>query len=378
MSKKRKALLLLAVPLFLLTLFLSVTHQGRTAFKTALFVPEVVPRIPIKPQRFLLGDPTREELSYPLESGQGLADLYRPSTKGKHSAVLLFLGVNPAGRDDPRVVSLAKGLARAGMLVMVPWSETMTQSRIASEEVDNLVSAFLALKALDSVDPDRVGMGGFCVGASLSIIAAADPRISNDVKFVNFFGGYFDAFDLLKAISANRSFYDGHTEPWQPHDLTQEVFTTELIESLDNPTDKEIIVRTFVNREKPLPNADQLTQEGRAVYRLLQGASLEEAENLLGRLSEKGKDKLALISPSTHLDGLRARVLIMQNREDDLIPVEESRRLADTLTDENQIYYTEFSFFQHVDPTKPVSTLTFAKESFKLFMHMYNILRYAA
>ena len=33
-------------------------------------------------------------------------------------------------------------------------------------------------------------MGGFCVGASSATVAAHDSRIREQVKFVNFFGGY--------------------------------------------------------------------------------------------------------------------------------------------------------------------------------------------
>ena len=50
-----------------------------------------------------------------------MADVYAPAGGGKRGAVLLFMGVNPAGKDDPRVVNLANGLARAGMVVMIPW-----------------------------------------------------------------------------------------------------------------------------------------------------------------------------------------------------------------------------------------------------------------
>ena len=51
--------------------------------------------------------------------------------------------------------------------------------------------AFQYLKSREYVDSNRVGMGGFCVGASFALVAAADPRIRRDVVFVNAFGPYF-------------------------------------------------------------------------------------------------------------------------------------------------------------------------------------------
>ncbi len=378
MSRRRKFLLVLVGLIVLIVTLTIATPQGQTAFKASLFIPEVVPAIPVKPQAWILGQSTRREINYPIKSGLGVADLYLPPGKGNHSAVLLFRGVNPAGRDDPRVVRLAKGLARSGMVVMIPWSDTMTQKRISTDEINNLVYAFQALKRLDGVDPDRIGMGGFCVGASLAAVAAEDPRIADDVKFLNFFGGYFNAFDLVKAISARSSFYKGQVEPWNPDTLTREVFFTELISSLSDPEETALLTKIFIDDQTDLERSflEELSKEGKAVFRLLDGAPLEETDTLISQLPEKGRMKLAIISPSTRLDKLKARVLIMQNREDNLVPVEESRRLADALSHSNQVYYTEFSFFQHVDPTKPVDPFTLVKESFKLFLHMYNILRY--
>ena len=44
----------------------------------------------------------------------------------------------------------------------------------------------------------RIGLAGFSVGGALSIVAAADPRIRDDVRLVYSFGGYYDAFGVLR------------------------------------------------------------------------------------------------------------------------------------------------------------------------------------
>ena len=94
----------------------------------------------------------------------------------------------------------------------------------------------------------------------------------------------------------------------------------------------------------------------------------------MSRLSLETMESLRRISPSTGIHLLKARMLIMHDREDDLVPAEESRRLVDALGEDAGAYYTEFSLFQHVDPTKSVSPPVYARELFKLFLHMYNIL----
>ena len=372
----RRALLVVAILVLVLVALAAATPQGRVAVRTALFLPQVLPDFPIKPQEWVTPDPTRQEVAYPQATGDGVADLNVPGRDDRHSAVLLFLGVNPAGRDDARVVGLAEGLARSGVVVMIPWSDTMTQKRIAVEEIDNLVMAFQYLRDLEIVDPDRVGMGGFCIGASLATVAAQDPRIADQVKFVNFFGGYYDVQDLIISVVTKSRSYGGQAEPWDPDKLSVEVATAHLIEAVPDPGERGLLTRVFVDKTEPaVTDLSSLSPDGRAVYRLLSGPSPEEAGPLLEGLAPSSLEKLRLLSPSTQIDKLKARMLIMHDREDDLVPSEESRRLAEALGEEADTYHTEFSLFQHVDPTKSVSPPVYAKELFKLFLHMYNVLR---
>ncbi len=357
---------------------LAVTPQIRTATHTLMLVPQLLPTIPVKPQQWFVGEPARRPVVY--TSGDNLedADLYLPPGGGRHGAVLLFLGVNPAGKDDERVVNLANGLARAGLVVMIPWSDRMTQKRVHAEEVDNLVAAFRYMRTLEDVDPDRLGMGGFCVGASLAAVAAQDERIRDQVQFVNFFGGYYDAKDLVKSVVAESRFYGPSSQAWAPDSLSVEVVTTHLVESVPDPDERAILSARFENGSAQLGFDEQaLSPEARAVSALLSGPTLDEADTLLAKLPEGALADLAAISPSEGIDRLSARTLIMHDRQDELVPSEESRRMADAMRARGDVYYTEFSFFQHVDPTRPANPAVFARESFKLYLHLYNVLREA-
>ena len=86
--------------------------------------------------------------------------------------MLFFLGVVPPDRDESRVVALGDALARSGVVVMIPWLQSQIEHRISPEDVESLVRGFEHLRAHESVDPDRVGVGGICTGASLTAVAA--------------------------------------------------------------------------------------------------------------------------------------------------------------------------------------------------------------
>ena len=374
---KRTALALLAA-LALLSFIVVVTPQGRTSAKTAGLVLQVVPGFPVKPLGWFTDEPVRTAVVYPAGSRTAEADIYRIPDRKQRAALVLFLGVNPAGRDDERLVNLASALARAGFVVLVPWSENMAAKRVSPADVELLIAAFEYLTALPGVDRTRIGGAGFCIGSSLLVVAASDPRISADVSFINFFSGFFDGRDYIKQFAAQRTFYDGTEEPWVPDRLTTEVFTLLLIESLSLPSERAALDGHFTGGRPLTESALQgLSTEARAVHGLLSGTTLEEAEALLREVPQRLLDAVDALSPSKHLDGLSARLLIMHDREDALAPVEESRRLADAMAARGDVRYTEFSFFSHVDPGEGVGPIGLLTESFKLYRHLYTVIREA-
>ena len=374
----RKIAFILGTLALLLLVFLNLSPQGRTATRTLGLVLQVIPAVPVKPQEWFTDNPSREKIKYPRSDGTGLADIYRIQNGSKRAAILLFLGVNPAGRDDPRVINLGTALAHSGFVVMVPWSETMANKKVDPDDIDSLVHAFQYLSRLEYVDAKRIAMTGFCVGSSMVTVAAQDPRINDQVALINHFSGYYDGRDFLKQIASKSSFYNGAVEPWEPGHLTFNVFINHLIDSLENPTDREHLSHAFLEGDNTIQlSLESLTHQGQAVYHLLSGVTLKEAEDVISQLPQKFLDDLDAISPRTNLSNLKARIFIMHDREDDAAPVEESRRLADALRDHNNVKYTEFSFFQHVDPTGSLAPVTFIPEALKLYRHLYGIISLA-
>ena len=361
----------------LLTLFIALTPQGKAGFHTVLFVTQVLD-LGIKPQTWFTGEPLRHEVHYQSSDGTTVADVYRPDDDKRHAAVVLFLGANAAGRDDEDVVNLGKALAGAGYAVMFHWSPTMAlKANIEPAETGNLVWAFQYLAEREYVDLDRVGLGGFCVGASFALVAAADPRISEHVHFVNAFGPYYDARTLVLQAASRSVEYQGEWTPWDPDRLTMKVLANELIEVLDDPVDADVLTRRYLNLEQvSVGELDALSPQGKTVVQLLDGTTPERAVDLYQSLPQQFRVDLEGISPSTYVDDIRAKLLIMHDRNDRLVPAAESRRLLAATEDRGDVRYTEVLAFEHVRPSGG-GLGDLLGEAARLFRHMYSIIRIA-
>ena len=271
--------------LVVLVVAFTLVPPVKTGLQTVAFVLQVLDG-PFKPQPWITARPVREEVVYPRPDGEGVADIYRIPDGRRRAAVLIFLGANATGRDDPDVVNLGNALARAGFVTMFHWSPTMgLQLNIDPDEIENLVWAFTYLRDQDFVDRQRVGMGGFSVGGSFALVAAADARIRDDVVFLNSFGAYYDTRDLFLQIASRTRFYQGQQEPWEVHRLTWLVFANELIKTLEDPAERVRFSRHYLQgQDLPAEELQRVSEPAARVRRLLEGTTLPEADRLYRQL----------------------------------------------------------------------------------------------
>ncbi|MBM3924929.1 MAG: hypothetical protein FJ320_02925 [SAR202 cluster bacterium] len=367
--------LVILLILLALSVFLGATRQGRATTKSILFIPQVF-NMPVRPLEWFTNEPIVQRVTFPIPDGIGQGDLYRPPGDGPYGAALLFLGVAPAGPDDARVLRLGKALARSNMVTLFYWSPSMREKRMEPDDIHNLVAAFQYLHSLPFVDPERVGMGGFCVGASYALMAASQPQINENVSFVNAFGPYFSMPELVLAIATRKKFSNGQYVDWEPDRLTREVFITHITRDL--PDNEGAILRdTFQQNSPETINPNALSQEGQAAYQLLNIPSMEQAAEAISRLPDKTRENLLQVSPSTYLGDLQARVLIMHDREDDLVPAYESQRLYDVLKANNKdVTHTEYGIFRHVTPDL-AGGLDAMAELWRFSRHMHSIMMQA-
>ncbi|MBG94708.1 MAG: hypothetical protein CL793_05560 [Chloroflexi bacterium] len=364
--------IVLGLLLVVVVLFFGCSRHGVALTKSMLFVPQIFD-IGVKPLEWFTPQPLRERVFVSHGDWTLEADIYRPSSDGAFPAVLLFLGVAPATPDDPRIVALGEALARSGMVASFYWSPKMIEGNLDINDVAGLVRLFGFLQERDYVIQDQVGIGGFCVGASFVLIAATDEEIRNEVAFVNLFGPYFDLGDVIVSAVSEQSSYEGEVRSWIPDDLTQSTLQDHLVSGL--------ILRERIAIQEALSLggfADttelDLSKEGLAVYELLSGTSRDEAKKLLQFIPIQTTRSMVQISPRSYIRYLEAPVLVMHDRDDRLIPVEESRRLVDQVMQFGDVKYTEYtSIFSHVSPRESLR-VQYLTDMLRFISHMHSIM----
>ena len=353
-----------------------------TAIHTAAFASQVLPS-PVKFQPWLAAEPEHREISFRRDDGgDGQADVYAIPDGKRRAGLLVFLGANAAGADDPDVINLGKALARTGFAVMYYWSPTMGEkAQVDAGEIANLAAAFQHLREEEYVDPQRVGLAGFSVGASFALVAAADPRIADDIAFVNAFGGYYDTADLMVQIAAGRAMGDGAERLWEVDRLTRRVYNNMLIDSIDDPKHQEMA--RAIAEGSNYQVGDSLPQSTAAAFAMLAGVDyIGVARWWYDQLSVDFRDQVDSIAPSKHVTqwSSSTAMRVMHDVGDPLIPVGESRRLVDALRQQRAdvtVHYTETDIFRHVRPDANRDLKSLLSGAFQLYRHMFHIVAVA-
>ena len=378
---KRVVLDIIILPLVLALLIL-VFLDAKALYRSALLVTELLPGKSLSLLNYLSDHPVHKQIGFEVNNKMVEADLYLPRNKKNTPGFIFFLGVSPADRgSDPRVETLVNTLARLGVAVLVPWLETQEKSIVVKDDVESLIYLFEYFSDIESIDDTKIGMGGICTGASMVALAASDPRINENVKFLNLFAGYYDALDFTKAVVSKKRFYNDLLYEWQPDTLTQIVVAKQLSESVSNRYDREYLNRLILEGDRDAEIDSFLTDEGKVIYLLISNPQIHNVDNLFNKLPNKTISYLEDISPSKFVGNLKARVMIMHDRHDRLVPVDESRRFYEGLKSNHPVYYTEFTSFQnqiqvHVDnDAGNISSADYLIEAWKLLRHLYEVMK---
>jgi hypothetical protein len=360
-------------------------RSARAAVRCFVFVVKMIPR-PTSPIDWITPEPIVEKLTFDTPTGPAEADLYHPPGLGAHPGVVAAFGIVPPDAVDARVPQMGAALARAGFSALLYWSPGMRDLQIEPSDVAELVTAYEVLLRQPSVDPARSGMTGVCIGASIALLAAADPAIRDRVRFVCAYAPYASLRSFAVDVASGARHLPEGVEPWDVDPLTWKVYVqavTGWLPAADarqlrsafepritwDPT-RTVVLHAPVGVVEPA----ELSADGRTALRLL-AADGGDIEAALAALPPAAQELLTAMSQLAHLDAIRARrIILMHDRFDHVVPVGESRQLRAALAGRPGVVYTEL-FMRHLKMPNEFTPLRIVRELIRFLRAWYPLFR---
>lgn len=254
-----------------------------------VFGPEIIREIHLYDQdtRFFIFRPQKEEKKYP--------------------GIIFSLGIHPLGAEEPNLQKLFDTLVKNDFVVLAIDSRNLKEALIAPEEVQNLVDSFKFLAEHPSVKSEQIGFVGFSVGSSLAFMAAANPSISHNVKYLLWAGGYYSVKELIIETLSKDFLYQGELKSWEPSERIKDVVRKNLI--------------FFVEKEES-PETKEL------VAKILETKDSQELLKLFDELPPKTLTIMDSVSPKTVATKVSAPLFIIHGTKDTYIPFVHSTQLS--------------------------------------------------
>lgn len=345
----------------LLGAWLSLTPWGRGETRAGLLLPSIIgaDAFPLLRATGSAVQHTAQQFSF--SNGTAYIDVYAPAgapppIPGDRMGLVIISGVGD-NRQDAQLVNLADGFAASGIVVMTLTTDALIAYTLAPQDEDAVVLAFQRLQHWPGVGAGRVGMVGFSAGGGLICLAAADPRIRDQVAAVTLFGSYNDTTNLLRDVGRRALIVNGQSQPWQPFPLVssqtplQAVTLQVLADTVAPllPSAEGDLIDTAVNTGVPLDAATvaDFSPAGQAVWHLLAGDEPGQVDANIAALTPQIRALLDALSPSGVATQIRAPVYLLHDRNDAYVPYTESRDLNAELTAPHE--FVTFSIFQHVE-----------------------------
>lgn len=280
--------------------------------------------------------PRRSTLHYNVAGRAGLADLYEPG-QPLGGALVLVPGFTEEGKDDPRVIELARSLARARFAVLVPEVPGSRELRVRLEDQQTIADALRFLKAQrPQIARHGVGVVAISYAVGLAVLAALEVEDDAPADFLVGIGGYYDTAAVVTFATTGRYRLPGETR-WQrgkPLAAAKWIFLSGNASVLSDPRDRrrlESLGRSCFHGCAPdaAALAAELGPEGKSLLALITNEDPARVPELLQALPESVTRRLRALSLSRHdLSPLAGRLILVHGRLDPLVPFSESLALA--------------------------------------------------
>jgi pimeloyl-ACP methyl ester carboxylesterase len=173
----------------------------------------------------------RREVSFGAR-GEG-SRLYLPQDSAIGGAWLISPGLHIEGARDPRMDRLARIMAAAGYVVLLPAIPDLNDLRLRPSVVEDLCRAFdLLAERPETPGESPVGILSVSIGSMAALRLASSPAYATRISRLVCVGGYASAQGLLRALLGHEG-GGGSERRWDP--LNQPVVFLTVLEHLGVP-----------------------------------------------------------------------------------------------------------------------------------------------
>ena len=263
--------------------------------------------------------------------------LARPG-RARPCATLVFInGVTARGRRHPDVRRLARALARAGFLVLVPDLPGLARGEISEDTVAAAVDVGCAAADWPEARAGRIGLLGLSVGTTLALLAAEDGRLAERVSAVAGIAPYTDFGKIIRLATTGTYPYGTRLVRYRVPAFLRLVVARSLAAGVPTREDRELLAATLapVDADAPDPLAPlrrlpraSLTAATLAVLDLTLNRDPDRFDPLYAALPAEMRGTGARLSPLAGAERLRVPVELVTAPRDKYFPPAESHALA--------------------------------------------------
>ncbi len=327
---RRYSRLLLALP-FLPLLFLAVAPWVYNELRASAILLEIggarVPAI----VNVDTNPVVEEEITFPsLTPTQ--ARIYHPIGIAHPSPVVVIHGVHHMGMNEPRLMRFARALASHGYLVLTPQVDELADYSITKDSAVVIGDAVHELVRRSGAP--KVGLLGLSYAGGMSLIAASDPAVGQQLSAVIAIGAHDDLRRVLDFYESDQTRApDGSVLRMKAHEYGQLVVVYSHASAFFSPADvaqARLALRSLLWENLPQAHAEAagLSPQGQQRMAQLFAHDTKSLDADIQRGLSAVQPELDAASPDFYLSQVHVPVLLLHGAADNVVPPTETLWLA--------------------------------------------------
>ncbi|MFA4838427.1 MAG: hypothetical protein WC703_02995 [Candidatus Neomarinimicrobiota bacterium] len=278
----------------------------------------------------------REQILVGSGDDSALVLRYSQAPTAKRPAIILTRGSYAHGGHYGMLNYLAQALTFFGFHVFVPVLDDMKDYLLKQESLETLKKIIKGIAGLDIVEREKIGLCGESFGSGMTLLAAEDPEINRNIRFILLFSPYATIEAAVRFAFSGKSAGDEKQEPIAPDPYLRVLFGLNILDNIDPSLDKAVLRQAFLNylkdrRDWAIDNIRDIGKRERDFFLSVLRAT-DIGEPILATLLAQAESFRNVLSPLTIQTDLRKPILIVHGLTDNVVNCDQSRILAEAIT----------------------------------------------